>query len=296
MDIIQLQYFVAVAEALNFREAARRLGVAQSSVSRQISDLETQLGATLFSRSNRNVALTEEGSAFLPYALNILHTSENAAFTLERMRQGAVGHLAISAVSTACENLTDILSTFFLRYPEIAVDVTFNTGREQIIAMSEPRYDFHFAHESMLPADGRLDFLVTHKDELVVVLPKGHPCAGRPLQFSALRDERFIICMQSDSPQLYQQVMDVCRYHNYQPRLINRYDKAESVLLAVSAGLGISILPRALTRVFFADRISTLPIPDPDTSRTYIAAWPHQLLNPAAKLFLQVVKEHFHSP
>ena len=89
--------------------------------------------------------------------------------------------------------------------------------------------------------------------------------------------------------------MDVCRYHNYQPRLINRYDKAESVLLAVSAGLGISILPRALTRVFFADRISTLPIPDPDTSRTYIAAWPHQLLNPAAKLFLQVVKEHFHS-
>ena len=74
MNLNQIQSFATVCQTLNFTNAAKTLGVPQSSISRQISDLESQLGVPLFHRTKRSVALTEEGRIFLPYATEILHS------------------------------------------------------------------------------------------------------------------------------------------------------------------------------------------------------------------------------
>lgn len=290
MDITQIRYFATVAEKLSFREAARKLSVSQSSVSRQIFDLEQQLGVTLFHRDNRNVLLTEEGISFLPYALDIIRTADSASFLLKQMKHGE-GHLSIATVSTSAPVLTKCLDAFFKRYPNIAVDVTLNTGREQMTAMREEKYDFHFSHAAMLPDDGRLDHLETHTDHLVIVVPKGHPLTTRPFDFAELENERFLISFEPGYPLMYNQILAVCRAHNFTPRSMHRFDKAESVLLAISAGLGISILPKALPLQFFPNSVDILPIGDMETSRTYIAAWPRKQANPSARLFLEVVRE-----
>jgi len=293
MDFMRMKYFAAVAETLNFRMAARRLEVSQSSVSRQIVLLEQELGVQLFDRTNKSVTLTEEGTALLPYALDILGSVESAQFLMKRLKDGSQGQVAISAVSTCSAVLTDCMGIFFERYPHVVVDVTLNNGKDQVAAMTGSKYDFHFAHVDMLPANDSLDWVVTNKERMVLVVPKGHRLTTMgSLDFKNLADERFIISFEPGRPLLHNQILDICRAHGYEPHIINRYDKVESVLLAVNAGLGISIMPEALPKIFFPNSLDIIPIEDMDTDRQYIAAWPKNMVNPSAKLFLEVVKEY----
>ncbi len=290
MDLTQIRYFVTVAETLNFREAARRHSVSQSSVSRQISDLEEQLGVTLFSRTNRSVSLTDEGTSFMPYAMDMLRTADSAVFLMHQMGKRK-GHLSIATVATSAPVLIKCLDVFFRQHPDVAVDVTLNNGREQVMAMREEKHDFHFAYSAMLPDNGRLDYLVTHTDKLVLVVPKEHRLTKKPLDFADLADERFLISYEPGYPLLYNHILDVCRSHDFVPKNMKRFDKAESVLLAISAGLGVSIMPSALPAQYFTNSVDIVPIDDLESKRTYIAAWPHKATNPSSDLFLNVVRK-----
>lgn len=289
MDISQLSCFVALANILNFRQTARHLGISQSSVSREIGQLEQSLGVTLFSRSSRQVALTDEGAALLPYALDILNTAQSAQLLVGHVREGAGGHLYISALTTCSTMLTRALDAFFTRHPDVIVDVAFQTAAGQTAAMHESRYDVHLLQQDMLPPGG-WDSMVTHKDSLALVVPKGHPLAAKPLDFRALEHERFILSQEPCNTDLYRKIMSICAAHGFVPSIMNRYDKLESVLLAVSAGLGVSIMPSALPSVLFASSVDVIPITDMDTSRSYIAAWRADGRNPSVRLFLDVLR------
>ena len=291
MEISQLSCFVALANILNFRQTAQQLGISQSSVSREIGQLERSLGVTLFSRSSRQVALTEEGAALLPYALDILNTAQSAQLLVGHVREGAGGHLYISALTTCSTMLTRALDTFFTRHPDVIVDVAFLTAAGQTAAMHESRYDIHLLQQDMLPPGGGWESMVTHKDSLALVVPKGHPLANKPLDFRALERERFILSQEPCNTDLYRKIVSICAAHGFVPSIMNRYDKLESVLLAVSAGLGVSIMPSALPSVLFASSVDVVPITDMDTSRSYIAAWRSDGRNPSVRLFLDVLRD-----
>ncbi len=293
MDLKHLEIFISVAHTLNFTESARQNGVPQPKISRTILDLETELGALLFSRTKRDVFLTREGAAFLPYAIDLLATSQKAAFMVEQIHSGRTGYLSIATVSTTGHILAGCLSVFAPRYPEILVDITQNTGRAQSQAMLENRYDFHFAHLSMIPEDGRLDYIITHKDNLVLVVPKGHKLTHETLDFPTLFNERFIMISQPESPQLHSQIMDIFAAQHTVPKVVQRYDKAESVLLSVGSGLGVSILPQGLTKAFSSDAVDVVPLDFPGAEIEYVCAWPKIMSNPSSKLFLEVIRSYF---
>ncbi len=291
MDISQLNYFISVVQTLNFTEAARRNSITQPSISHHINELERQLGVKLFLRDRRSVTLTDAGREFLPYAMEIVETAQDAICRVRQTEDGSQGHIAIAAVTTASETLSKCLSIFSKRYPNILVDINFTTGRGQSIIMNENKFDFYFAMRDMVPAGSTFDYLVSNEDRLCLALPKDHPMADKPVDFEALRNNRFVIISEAEGPALYSQIMTVCNAMKYQPRITNRYDTAETVLLAVGAGLGISILPEVITKVFFAGNVVMKPIEAVGSGRTYVAAWHRQSVNPAAHLFLEVIQE-----
>ena len=295
MDLNHLKYFVSVAQTLNFTEAARLNGVQQPKISRSILELETELGAQLFYRTKRDVFLTREGKTYLPYAVDVLEMLQKAAFNVEQVHTGSTGYLSIATVSTTSYILTGCLSKFTKKYPGILIDITQNTGKAQAQAMLGNRFDFHFAHQSMLPDDGRMDSLVTHTDKLVLVVPKGFKKARGKFELSDLFNERFIMISQPESPQLHSQIMDIFAAQHAVPKVVQRYDKAESVLLSIGSGLGISILPMGLTKAFLSDTVDIVPLDIPGAEITYVCAWPKDLLNPSAKLFLDVMRNYFTS-
>lgn len=293
MDINQLKYFISVAQTLNFSEAARRNGLTQPSISHHINELEKQLGCKLFIRDKRSVELTDAGRTFLPSALEIVDISHKAALQLASMEQGLAGHISIAALTTSSAILSKCLAAFSREHPQITVDINFTSGRTQSFIMNEDKYDVHFAMEDMVPVGETFTSILAHTDRLCLAVPKNHPLSAGPADFSRLKGERFISVSQNDGPALYKQVMSVCRARSYTPNVTCQYDRAEAVLLSVGAGLGISIIPEALSNVFYSDNVAFLPIEGDDVYRNYVIAWRRNITNPAVTLFTGIVSGLF---
>ncbi len=293
MDTTQLKYFISVAQTRSFSEAARRCGVSQPTISHGINELEKQLEAVLFLRSRQGVTITQVGQELLPRAMEMMELEEKTIFQIRQAEKGIHGSISISALTTSSMVLSKCLTTFAQRYPDIMIDIDFTSGRSQVLAMNEQRYDFHFAVQEMVPPGESFESIVSHTDHLCVAFPANHPLADQPLDFSKLKNERFIAVSETDGPALYGEIRRVCRAHGYHPNVVCKYDRAEAVLLSVGAGTGISIIPEALRWVFYSENVKFVPIPGDDFLRTYVVAWHKNLTNPAAKRFLEVVKELF---
>ena len=143
----------------------------------------------------------------------------------------------------------------------------------------------------MLPDTDDFDFVETHTEQLAFVLPANYDTDSKRADISALKHEKFIILSEEESPLLYMQFMNLCRTHRFTPNIINQFSDIKSVLLSVSAGLGISMMPMILPTDPISNSLQFIPVDDENYSMSCAAAWKKSLLNPAASLFLEIVEQ-----
>ena len=141
----------------------------------------------------------------------------------------------------------------------------------------------------MLPDSDEFDMLDIHTDQLNFVLPAGWLENNR-ISADTLRREKFILLTEAENPLLYMQIMNFCRTHRFSPVIANQFSDMRSVLLSVSAGLGISILPEILPEGLPLMDLETYPVDD-SYSIECAVAWKKSLLNPAASLFLDIIRK-----
>ena len=305
MHLNQIKSFITVSQVLNFTNAARQNGVPQSTISRQINDLEQQLGVKLFYRTKRDVRLTQEGWAFLPYAQEILDAAKKGAFAVRQLHEGAEGRLSIATIDDSDQFLAMCLQEFSRKYPGIIVDLTYASHGEPLQSEVDDPYDFHFHYLDMIPDSEEYEIRETHTTQLCFVSSKtAHTDMAKPdddtdvvdgLDLSSLPHQKFILISEEENPILYMQVMNYCQTHRFTPQIANRFSDIKSVLLSVGSGLGISILPLKTTEILSAlpqTGIQVTPIDDESYAITCAVAWKKSLLNPAAELFLQIMEEH----
>lgn len=305
MHLNQIKSFITVSQVLNFTNAARQNGVPQSTISRQINDLEQQLGVKLFYRTKRDVRLTQEGWAFLPYAQEILDAAKKGAFAVRQLHEGAEGRLSIATIDDSDQFLAMCLQEFSRKYPGIIVDLTYVSHGEPLQSEVDDPYDFHFHYLDMIPDSEEYEIRETHTTQLCFVSSKtGHTDMPNPdddtdfvdgLDFSSLPHQKFILISEEENPILYMQIMNYCQTHRFTPQIANRFSDIKSVLLSVGSGLGISILPLKTADILSAlpqTGIQVTPIDDESYAITCAVAWKKSLLNPAAELFLQIIEEH----
>ena len=305
MHLNQIKSFITVSQVLNFTNAARQNGVPQSTISRQINDLEQQLGVKLFYRTKRDVRLTQEGWAFLPYAQEILDAAKKGAFAVRQLHEGAEGRLSIATIDDSDQFLAMCLQEFSRKYPGIIVDLTYVSHGEPLQSEVDDPYDFHFHYLDMIPDSEEYEIRETHTTQLCFVSSKtGHTDMAKPdddtdfvdgLDLSSLPHQKFILVSEEENPILYMQIMNYCQTHRFTPQIANRFSDIKSVLLSVGSGLGISILPLKTADILSAlpqTGIQVTPIDDESYAITCAVAWKKSLLNPAAELFLQIMEEH----
>jgi DNA-binding transcriptional LysR family regulator len=190
MELRHLRYFVAVAEERSFIGAAGRLHVAQPSLSKQIRDLENELGAVLFERGPRGVRLTGAGRAFLVEAR---HTLDVAAHAVASARGAALGrdsalrfaHGELSSYGTDLENL---LARFRDTNPDAHVEITSNHDGEIFHALRERRVDVGSIFVAEWPVPGFAAHRLIDASVTGVLLPSSHPLAAQPrIQLAQLR-------------------------------------------------------------------------------------------------------------
>src|SRR5256714_4435881 len=180
MELRHLRYFVAVAENLNFTKAAAKLYLAQPSLTRQIHNLEDELGVRLLSRSKSRVELTEEGRSFLVDARRILALASESIQAVQRLSRGETGQLNIAYLSNVnFELLPETLVAFRQTFPHIALNLFDMTPAEQFRALEARKIDLGFVGLRPSPPTRDLQWESIARHKTVVVLPVKHPLARK---------------------------------------------------------------------------------------------------------------------
>ncbi|MGD0683665.1 MAG: LysR family transcriptional regulator [Streptosporangiaceae bacterium] len=195
MELRQLAYFVAVAEELSFTRASRRLHVVQSGVSSAIQGLERDLGAALFERDRRRVALTDAGTALLPEARATLAAAQAARDVVGQARGGLRGTVTIGTMqSTGALDLPGLLGRFHATHPAVQVQLRQAAAGSAGLASEVLSGSLDLAILSLPgPSPAGLTAWPVTEEPLLVVCPPGHPLASRhPLTLQRLAGEPFI--------------------------------------------------------------------------------------------------------
>ncbi len=291
MDVNQLNCFISVAQTLNFSEAARRNYVSQSTVSRYISELEKEFGVQLFTRSHRDVIITHEGKALLPYALDVVNTLDKAKTVIKQMRDGSTGKLTIGYDVTSLSFPSKCLEDFSAQYPGISVELKPLDTADRSQAITGGEYDFCFMLRDMVPESSGIETLITHSEPLVFVYSKKSGSKSKkPAGFSDFGEKRLLLLSESVAPILYMEIMDLLRTFHTSPDEQIAYDDLTSLFLAISAGMGVSILPKSLAEFASPEHTVCRPIEDADTAMAYVMAWSKSISNPVAPRFIKTVK------
>lgn len=288
MELRQLKYFVTVAEELNFRRAAKRLYMEQPPLSRQIRQLEEDLGVELFLRSKRGVNLTAAGQAFLDEARLTLAQAERAAIVAQQAAAVQVKKLTIGFSICAFNRvLPEIIQTHRQQFPEVIVTLTEMSNQVQIQALLNDTIDVGFIHAPLAHPD--ILTLTLLSEPLVVALPLNHPLTNQEqIELRSLQNEPFVLCPQHVKPELYLQIMHLCQQAGFQPNVAQEASPPELMLGFVESGMGISLVAAgAQTR----HKVGVVyrPLATPTPIFEIAAAWRKGADSPVLNQFLDVI-------
>jgi len=250
MELRHLRYFVAVAEELHFSRAAARLNIAAPTLSAQIQALETMLGAQLFTRKTRSVALTHVGKRFLEEARATIKQADQAELVGRQAARGDIGSIAVGYVlSASCGGL---VSPAIVEFKKSHPDVSFHLRKMETIpqmkALLEGVLDVGFTREPERYPTGLTGFLID-RQSFYLAVPEGHRLASsEDIAPDALVDEPFV-AMTLDMEMGFWSNLRAITPPGTSMKIAARVPDALSVLTAVAAGIGLGVLSESLTRI-----------------------------------------------
>ncbi|MDI1451417.1 LysR family transcriptional regulator [Polyangium sp. 6x1] len=290
MELRHLRYFVTVAEERHFGRAARRLHMTQPPLSRQIQELEAELGFEVFDRARRQVELTPAGVVFLGRIRGLLEGLDLAVHEARRASVGEIGRVAVGYISSlAYSGITDLLRAFRDRFPKVEIALREMSPQAQLDAIKEGWIDVGLVRGKV--DDASLASACVARDPLVVVLPAGHPLAERKrIPLGMLAQEPFVIFPRQRGPSFFDQIMALCRDAGFTPRIVQEAPQLDIVSL-VAAGFGVAIMPGSIRR---AGRkgLAIRPIVGAPSATLYIV-WRADDAAPALREFIGFVRSTF---
>jgi DNA-binding transcriptional LysR family regulator len=245
MELRHLRYFLAVAEDLHFGRAAARIHIAQPPLSKQIQQLEQEIGVQLFKRSKRSVELTNAGKIFQREALGILKSLENAIKKAKLANWGDTGWLSIGFIASSTYNvLPIILKEFKKRHPQVELVLQEIQSSEQNQALREGRIHVSFAR--FPKTESGLVFETIYSEQLVAALPQSHPLNKKgSLELSDLAKEPFILQPHPPSPHA-DNTIQIFANAGFTPQIVQTVEEIHTALGLVAAGIGITLLPSSI--------------------------------------------------
>ena len=246
MELRHLRYFRTVATELHFGRAAEKLHIAQPPLSKQIQDLEAELGFELFARTKRSVALTPAGQAFLVEVNQIFQQLDRAIDIGRKTSRGELGQISIGFVGSATYNILPImLQQFRDRCPHVQIELHELTTDRQLIWLREGRIDIGLIRPPIVDRD--LNSHVIFQESLVVALPTNHHLATvATIKLSSLATEPFILFPRQLAPGLYDPIIAMCLAAGFSPHVVQECIQMQTIVSLVSANMGISILPASI--------------------------------------------------
>lgn len=298
MDVRQLRHFAAVAETLHFGRAAERLGMTQPPLSQSIMALERELGAPLFVRTKRSVALTPFGRQWLVHVRAVLGDLAALPGVAQRLRDGETGRLELSFVSTADYSvLPALVRRYAALHPGVEIALSEATSEVQIAALLEGE-----GHAGLVipPAGGALPAALSYRrllsEPLVAAVPEAWIAEGRlPLEAGRLNpavavQAPLIIFPKRAAPAFHDLITGYFTMHGGGARIVQEAIQMQTIISLVSAEMGLALVPASLrnlarTGVRYVELAGEVP------SLETGLVWRRDDLTPTLKRFLEVAME-----
>jgi DNA-binding transcriptional LysR family regulator len=243
LELRHLRYFVAVAEELHFGRAAERLSMAQPPLSRQIRQLEEELGFRLFDRTKTYVRLTASGRTFLEDARRILAEVQESVIRARATDSGRLAELRIGNVGTPHASVLSAVAEFAQSRPEVHLTLTELTMERLLSAISDGRIDVGCFRQWMIQAPP--EAVRVGETNLSAALPRGHKLLvrGKTIQLRALASTPFVSLARSHAPGYHERLIEACAQAGFVPKIVQEVATLTSMLYFVATGAGVAIVP-----------------------------------------------------
>ena len=249
MDLRQMNYFLALAQELNFGRAATRLHMAQPPLTRQIRALEEELGAALFVRTAKGVELTAAGQVLLDEVPNILLLAARARQRTQRAGQGLIGQLDVGLFgSGVLDVIPRLLAGFHRARPDVRIALHNLTKAEQLQALRERRITIGF--NRLVPAEPGIAVQTVLQEKLVVALPDTHRlCARSEITLHELDGEPMISYPNTPLPGLAQEVATAFHREGLRLNVVQSVEDVLTCVALVAGGFGACVTTQSAMRL-----------------------------------------------
>ena len=291
----QIRYFLSVADLGSLTQAAAVLFVAQPALSRQIAQLEEELGFPLFVREARGVSLTPAGSFYRERVQSVetmLTAAAEAGVQLARGEAGVLRLLHSSSIPVG--SLLPAIGQFLEACPGARIELDRIASETQIGELAAGRADLGIVRLPLLRRDPGVSLIELPAERLWVALPGNHPLAGRPtLTLNELGNEAFVSAVHRERGGLARLVTDLCLRRDIVPKTARIISRKTSMLNLVAAGYGIAVVPGRMTGIA-TDGLVYRPLSDADAVASSAIALP-QKPSALALRFVEIMRSEAQS-
>jgi DNA-binding transcriptional LysR family regulator len=296
MELQYIREFCVLTEIKNFLAAADELEIAQSTLSRHLHSLETELGAPLFIRTTRQVKISEFGKILLPYAKQILEIEENIRGEFSKERRSTRNIITIGSIPIMTQyNITGLLARFQKENPLFFFNITESESAKLKDKIRDSSLNFAFVRE-LEESKNEFHSIPYASDKLAVILPKTHPLSGvGSIHLSQLRKESFLLL--PEDTLMYKLCIKICKSAGFTPRVSYTSYQAANIIDLVAKGMGVALLSkRAIAPLITTANMVIIDlVPTVETKIDFI--WPKDcVMTYACKTFLAYMKNQMHLP
>jgi len=287
-DLRHIKAFIAVAESLHFKKAAKRLFITQPALSRLIKGLEEAVGVRLLARTTRQVALTEAGTLFLAECKSSIKTLERGVHLAQSASQGDIGHISIAYNDFSINGiLPDIIERFKEKHPNISIELTHMPSYDQHQALQDCRIDAGFMI-GPLDVPG-METISCNVERLLVLLPLRHPFAQRSsLRLEDLKNEKFVLGTESSWKAFRTLFFKSCLNAGFTPNIVQEASTSAGIFGLVAANMGISVYTECASK-FTRRNIHLIPLEGDEHQIETVVAWNSALISPCFAHFIGYV-------
>jgi DNA-binding transcriptional LysR family regulator len=294
MELRHLKYFVAVAEELNFARAARRVRIAQPSLTKQIQQLEQELGFPLLYRTKKKVELLDTGHVFLDEAQRLLRQADSAIQSARSTYTGESGRLVILfSQSAAPEVLPRILGKYHALYPKVVVDLLEIVTIKNAEAFLGSAMSVALVRSPTFLSHELFSFETIQQERFVVALPESHPLAKqKSVRIKTLANEPLIVPPLQPGWGYADTLFQIFRDYGIVPRIAQEGIGALSVVTLVAGGFGVALVPASLGN-FSLPGVTYRPIQGQCRTSDLTLVWRRDSRASIVRAFLEVVRKEY---
>jgi len=247
MELRHIKYFLKLAEELSFVRAAEKLFISQPPLSRQIKELEIEIGATLFERNNKRVLLTEAGKFYEKEMREVLQDIERINIQTKKISENQSGEFRIAYVSsTFSGDISALIQYLSQEYPFVNFRLYEVPTVKQIKALEEFKIDLGIVRAPLYSP--KIVTQLWFKDSFSLVFNKNLLTIESEQEIENLSETTFVFFNKEYSPQYYDNLLEICAHFGFVPKVVHESNTISSIIQLVKNGLGVSIVPTTILK------------------------------------------------